>query len=248
MTKKNVIVTYSQAKDDVFKNITVTRFKNYATKCDADFLEIKWPEDQRYTGVAKMLNMSKDIPKKYQRMLILDVDTLVRKDSPNLFDLVPSNQIGLYNEVAMYQCQDYIYGEPINFRYGVLKHLVDTCKLEKIKMPDVFNFGDGFSYFNTGVMLYNKKALAHHDEFSDKQIKLMGENDTLFTEQVAINYLIRKHQQGVYHLPVAFNQMLQNKYTDYLKTSFFLHYANMDFDAKTEAIKADHAAWNSCKV
>ena len=38
--------------------------------------------------------------KKYNRVLFLDADLIVRPDTPNLFDVVPETEIGIFNEAA----------------------------------------------------------------------------------------------------------------------------------------------------
>jgi hypothetical protein len=248
MNKKNALVTYYQDKHKGFIDIALKRFKNYAQKCDADLLEFKLPEESENPFIDKFIHMGSKIPKKYQKTLVLDVDILIRKDSPNLFELVPSDSVGMYNEIAMFQCEDSFMSEPLTDRMQIIRILEETCKLEPVEISEVYAFRNGFHYYNSGVILHNKKSLAYHQQFTEEQYQLMKENAKRCGEQVAINYLIRKNQQKIYHLPVAFNQMPYNRYTDYLNTSYFSHYANMSNELRAEQMQKDHETWLSWKL
>lgn len=245
---KNAIVTYIQDQDKEYSVIISKRMKAYASKCKADILEFSLPEDSYNLSVSKIEHLAHEIPKKYQRFLILNSTVMIRKDSPSLFDMVPNDQIALYNEVGVYQGEDYVVSEPLDFRWSSIKELITQCKLSAVEMPEVFVFKNGMNYYNSGVMLHNKKSMSYYQDFKDEQLELMREKFPVCAEQIATNYLIKKFQPKVYHLPVTFNQMPYNRHTDYLKTSFFVHYSIDDKQKRMSEIVADHEFWAASKL
>ena len=76
--------------------LTHPAIKKYAEKIGADFQCITesdcstphWAKFEIYN----LLN-------KYERILYIDTDILVREDTPNLFEIVPQNELGMFNEI-----------------------------------------------------------------------------------------------------------------------------------------------------
>lgn len=244
LNKNVIVISHLSNEEETYKNV-IKRFKDYATKCKADFVQLQDKEDKSdaHFKTSELNSLSK----KYQRILYFDSGVLVRKDSPNIFELVPQDQFAAYNEVGMHQLQDHFISQPLTERYARIQNLYTTCKLEPVELPTVFSFKNGFSYFNTGVALYNKKNIAAYQEITEEQWKAIDESD-FSDEQTLTNYFIIKKNFKMFYLPVAFNQMPHNLYTDYLKTSYFIHYASLDSKTRIEKTLVDHAEWAKNKL
>lgn len=98
--KKIAVVTRS---DDVVKewsDFTHPLFREYAERCNADFLVISgeppfWDHDNQ---PHYRLLMIYNLLEKYDRILHLDTDMLINKNCPNIFDEVPEDMIGIIYE------------------------------------------------------------------------------------------------------------------------------------------------------
>jgi lipopolysaccharide biosynthesis glycosyltransferase len=100
----NVIVTSVmdlENRSESFKEIsslTLPFFRRYADSCGADLALI---EDRKYTSKNNWLNnafekiQAIDFLDSYDRVLFIDVDCYISSNCINLFDLVPSDKIGI---------------------------------------------------------------------------------------------------------------------------------------------------------
>ena len=111
--------------------ISGPRMQAYARKIGADFIAIdKCESTTPHWEKFKVFNLLS----KYERIIYVDVDTLIREDCPNLFDLVPAADLGLFDE------RPFTRGREIS--------IYDTCKQYGVTLPR----WNG-KYFNTGVMV-----------------------------------------------------------------------------------------------
>ena len=97
MTKKYAVVTI--AIGDYYQKLAKTThplIKNYTIKINADF--IVWKDSGNWTLPHYRKLDIKDLLHKYDRVLYIDTDILIRDDAPNLFDIVPEDSVGMLNE------------------------------------------------------------------------------------------------------------------------------------------------------
>ena len=114
MTNNRLVVTI--AVGESYRQMgehTHPTMKKYADRIGADFLIIDesagstphWEKFQLF----HLLN-------KYERIIYFDTDIIIRDDCPDLFDLVPDNRLGIFDEapftdgrsISMYEaCQAY---------------------------------------------------------------------------------------------------------------------------------------------
>ena len=97
-SRNNLVVTIAIGSDYAqFAKLTHPTIKAYADKIGADFLCI---EEKALSGndpqwekfqVANCLE-------KYDRVIYIDSDVIVRNDTPNLFEIVPETQLGMFEE------------------------------------------------------------------------------------------------------------------------------------------------------
>lgn len=180
--------------------ITHPNIKSYADKIGADFITLtdigshSLPH-YRKLDIAALLD-------KYDRILYIDTDILVRDDTPNLFDIVPNDSLGIFEE----------------------------GKYHKDRIAQFKNFcletGYDFSrwkgkYYNTGVMLLSKQH---------KNILDAPENEVEhFFEQSYLNAMIDYRDVKVFELDYKFNRMpwFDQIIPDERYDSYFIHYAGM---------------------
>lgn len=205
----------------------------YAQKVNADFVEIKtrkWPDI--HPNFEKL--QIRDILNTYDRVLFLDCDTLVRNDTPDLFNLIPETHFAGYNESwwGGWGISPNLWTDFRAPHYGV-----DALPMKR--------------YLNSGVMLISKV----HQAVFDFPPNL---DNSKFVQQPIdqpwINLQLAKLDVPIYELPYTFNRTHSvkiGKRTD----AYIIHYNGMRKDSgwsdkkygenPLETIKSDMAVWTS---
>lgn len=75
-------------------DVSLSSLKAYAARCRADFEAV---EGDAVFAVGEKFRV-RELFERYESVLFLDIDVLVRKDAPDLFDLVPAGQIGMHDD------------------------------------------------------------------------------------------------------------------------------------------------------
>lgn len=215
--KDNLVLTISIG--DYYKKIskfTLPYLKKYADKIDADFLNItehnkdyitqKWNKFYIY----ELLN-------KYKRIVYLDIDMIIREDCPNLFNVVPENRLGMFNEGRYSPRQEYIeqaseyYKEPIKKWNG--------------------------KFYNSGVMVISR---IHKQIF-----KLPRGIDYVETDQPYINLRIINDKIEMFDLHYDFNRMdILDKVCGVSRlNSYIVHYAGAPEEMIFDVLKRDIKQW-----
>ena len=162
---KNLILMI--AVGDTYKKIaeyTHPIIEQYAKRIGADFIVVKesqcsTPHWEKFLAIYNYLN-------KYERILYLDTDVIIRNDCPDLFKIVPSNKLALFNEMPFTNQRN--------------QSLYEACKEYNITLPK----WNG-KYYNTGVMLIPR----HFKQLFKKPDKEAFN----FYEQGYLNAHIAKH-------------------------------------------------------
>ena len=152
--------------------------KDYAEKIGADFIIINEFNEQYITQKWNKFYIS-ELLNNYKRIIYFDIDIIIRKDCPNLFDIVPDTKLGMFNEgryVARYefleQASEY-YGEPLKKWNG--------------------------KFFNSGVMVISR---------IHKQLFRMPKGiDYVETDQPYLNLRILNDKIEMFELDYRFNRM-----------------------------------------
>ena len=135
---KNLVMTIAVGDAYVaMSKLTHPSIKKYAEKIGADFFSVdtsleSTPHWSKFTNIHRLLNS-------YHRLLYCDTDILIRDDCPNIFDIVPVGEIGLFNELPFVT-------EPRG------QSLMMACKDYDIVLKD----WNG-NYYNTGVMVISRQ-------------------------------------------------------------------------------------------
>jgi len=198
--------------------LTHQTIEKYANRIGADFvildtvrnniLSQKWQKMYVYT----LLN-------NYSRIIYMDTDLIVRDDCPNLFDLVPNDSIGLFNE-----------GKYVD-RTSSVK---EASKVYN-EMLDPEWTG---KFYNTGVMVISR---VHKQLF-----KPPAYMDEVQCDQPYLNLRIINDKVKVFELPYRFNRMelLDSKIGIHRLASYVVHYAGAPNDIILSIIEKDIAAWS----
>ena len=224
---KNALVTVSVG--EVYKEmskLTHPSIKAYANRIGADFICIDesdstsphWEKFQ----IFNLLN-------KYDRIIYLDTDIIVRDDTPNLFDIVPKEQVGMFNEGSFTQQRQL--------------SLIDTCKEYGVTLSS----WDG-AYYNTGVIVVSRM---HKEIFRKPKKEFFS-----FYEQGYINMIIAQMKLEIresplmFSLPYKFNRMTcMDKFTgEERHASYIIHYAGYpSLEFVLSLIKQDINKWETAK-
>jgi hypothetical protein len=179
--------------------LTHPTLKAYASKIGADF--INWTDASGYQVLGYKKMELAGLLDTYDRVLFVDTDVIIREDAPDLFEIVPEDQLGMFEEGRYY---DRTHSTLIYMTWAG------------------FNLSkwDG-QYYNSGVIVLSKQ---HRDVFVQppQQVDHFG-------EQTWLNTLIADRQTKIFPLQHRFNHLLglDLNFGEDRLDSYFVHYAGM---------------------
>jgi len=196
--------------------------KAYANKIGADFIVInekklskKFPHYEKF--------QIKDLFKDYKRIIYMDMDLIVRPDCPDLFEIVPEHQFGIFDE-----------GKFIPSPMSILR---DACMKYGISLSK----WNG-AYFNTGVMVFSR---IHKDvfEYPKEEYDLVGGYPHY--EQPYINLKLISGKYEIYDIGYKFNRMslMDARTGENRLSSFIVHYAGGSIEEMKSLIDDDLKSW-----
>ena len=179
--------------------LTHPTIKAYAKKIGADFKCIDKIETAKTTPHWEKFQIF-DLLNKYERIIYIDTDIIVREDCPNLFEIVAENRLGMFNEAK--------------FTDRSKELMIDICKSYNVKLPE----WNG-KYFNSGVIILSRQ---HKYLFKKPEKEVFN-----FYEQSYINMIITKDNVVMHELDYKFNRMTcMDKFTgEDRHASYLIHYA-----------------------
>lgn len=223
---KNAIVTL--AIGDAIKDISrisLPILKRYAKQIDAELVVITEPSE--YSKSSGLLYWErfyiKELFDQYDRIACLDLDMIVRDNCPSVFDVVPQDCVGMYDEGHFKIDQD---------RQGLV------MKVSKHFGIDLQNYSG--IYGNFGIIVTSRE---HKEIFTMPNNPPKDRSLDIFLEQTWINIMIEKHQFKRFNLDARFNRMRMLDIIGGISRdeSYIIHYAgdkredvptNMLFDIK----------------
>jgi Glycosyl transferase family 8/Glycosyltransferase family 9 (heptosyltransferase) len=190
------------ASGDYFQQmgrLTHPTLKAYADKIGADF--IVWSDVSGYT-VAQYKKMEiGGLFDTYDRVVYIDTDIIIRDDAPNILDVVPTDEVGLFEE-----------GKYFDRRQSTLQFMAHIG----------YNGAewDG-NYYNTGVLV---SARCHRHLYAKPPVQWNH-----FGEQTWFNVVLCGNKAKVFQLPYRLNRMvtLNSFYGEDRLDAWFLHYAGV---------------------
>ena len=148
-----------------------------------------------------------ELLKKYERIVFVDCDIIIRNDAPNIFEEVPSQMVGMYNE-----------SESFNNYRG--KPIEEWCEIFNLNKSEFLHSSWDGSYYNSGVIVFSRghKKLFNRPKFLENK---------RFFEQNHLNKNIMNFKIPMYQLSHSFNRMffIDPLVPDSRHDSFFIHYA-----------------------
>lgn len=217
MKKDNLVLTISIGSHySELSKITSPMFESYAKKIGADYLNITEFNTKYITQKWNKFHIH-DLLSKYKRILYLDIDIIIREDAPNLFEIVPENKLGMFNEGRYVSRSEFVeqaseyYGEPIKNWNG--------------------------KFYNSGVMVISR---IHKNIF-----KLPKGIDFVETDQPFINLRIINDKIDMFDLDYRYNRMdILDKFCGISRLdSYFVHYAGAPKEIQMDVMKKDIQQW-----
>jgi len=217
MKKENLVLTISIG--DYYNELakhTLPSIKKYADKIGADFLNISEFNPNYITQKWNKFYIS-ELLNKYKRILYLDIDLIIREDTPSLFDIVPEDKLGMFNEGRYASRYEYLeqaseyYGEPLKKWGG--------------------------KFYNSGVMVISR---IHKNIF-----RLPKGIDFVETDQPYINLRINNDKVEMFDLDYKFNRMdLLDKFIGISRLdSYIVHYAGAPRNVIMDVLLKDIQQW-----
>jgi len=200
--------------------LTLPYIMKYADKIGAEVVRLKDNKGLHYHY--KILQLY-DLFEKYDRIIVFDCDIVIRKDCPNLFDIVPYKYIGTVLEDKGSRLQD----------------RRERIRKVQEKWGDI---GWKEGYINTGVAVFSK---CHRDIFKKRELWLDNGYDDVY-----LGYWINKLGYKIFELPYTLNHMRMFSETWNGSPSKFdswiIHEAGGGIDKSQQIIslKSDIAYWN----
>jgi hypothetical protein len=232
MTKAIVTIVNGEKYEKIWER-TKPFFLQYAEKCDAELIVLNGSDGLALPSPHWIkFSLYELLKKDFERIAFIDADIIIRDDAPSLFDVVPEDEFGIFNEglftprnVCIYEVMNK-YAQDMMINYGV----------------DKFTY-DGKSYYNTGVMVCSR---GHRSIF--KIIETIKPLRHHFGEQTFLNYKIFMSKFKVFELDYKFNRMsIMDRITGMTRLdSYFIHYAG-DGDRLFEKMDRDIALWEKDK-
>jgi hypothetical protein len=202
---KNLILTFSLGKDRNLLEITEKYMKNYAEKCEADFIVlhddsliiIKYNKvfdsihltcGRKYGGNSYYLKVSMiyHFLGKYEKVLWLDDSCIVSPKTENLFNIVKNGSVGGFNEGSNENLKSWKY---------------DSKTIKTLKEFEI----NTTNYLNSGIVLYTK-PIQHL--FSLDSILA---NNELFTStyphQCYLNFMLQSNKIPIVCFDSKYNNM-----------------------------------------
>lgn len=202
--------------------LTHPTFKAYAEKIGAEFLNIDEKKISQTTPHWEKFQIF-DLLNKYERILYVDTDVLIREDCPDLFKEVPEYKLGIFNEAS--------------FTDRSKELIIDICKSYDVKLQK----WNG-KYYNSGIMVISR---CHKYLFKKPEKEIFN-----FYEQSYLNMMIAKDDIIIHELPYKFNRMtcLDRFLGKDRHDSYIIHYAGYpSLSFVLEIIKKDISVWEKDK-
>jgi len=215
----NALVTISIGKEyQALAEVTHPTLKRYARKIGAEFVCISEQKVSQTTPHWEKFQLF-DLFNKYERIVYIDTDCIVRPDCPDLLKIISKDCLGMFNEGAF---TDRSYAMTLaRDEYGIRIDGWDGC------------------YYNSGVIVASRQ----HKFLFKKPEKEVPH----FYEQTYLNVAIHQNRIKMDKLNYRFNRMtcLDNPTGEERHASFIVHYAGAPIEIGTLAdlAKRDIEKW-----
>jgi hypothetical protein len=213
MAKLAIVTLVSSPAWEQLAETTLPSQRAYALRLGAEFIVLgAGPFAHRHYDKWQLY----DLLSRYDRVVYLDADVIVRPDCPDLFATVPAHCVGGENELVSF---------PDQARH--LARFVANMGFSPLPCP---------FYLNGGVLLVSR---IHRELFRAPEAVL---SELPWPEQNHLNARLISEQIPVHFLPPSFNDRHRQRH--YLRTSYILHYSVLSMAERINAAKLDLAEWD----
>jgi len=214
---KNLVLTMSMKEFPSTVGIIANKYiKLYAESIDSDFA-IMEDKDSIYDVVCYNKFQISELLNEYERVLFIDNDIFVKKNSPDIFKIVPPDKFGIVEEFHQFRKNPhYLRMKNRYLASWWLRHNIN----EKSNVKFVGN-----KYYNSGTMVVSRET----NVFKHKPIILESQ---CIHENHLLNKRIAEYNIPTFHLPDSFNYMITRRMPKrlsavmkYIKSdkNFFIH-------------------------
>ena len=163
--------------------VTHPLMQEYAKRVGADFGAITSPSGEAWGPHWEKLQLYNILGREYDRVIYLDTDCVLRPDCPDLFEIVPENTVGAFNEGLFMPRTEVM-------RQGIQRYVKG-------------DLGWDGRYWNTGVMVLSRK---HRHLFKPPGGEFDFANELMF-EQTYLNVAALVHNIEWHDLRYELNYM-----------------------------------------
>jgi ADP-heptose:LPS heptosyltransferase len=209
---KTLVLTKKTKNESEIEELTIPRIKDYAQKTNSDFQILEdFDEVSKFWEISNLLGI-------YDRLLYISPFILIRPDAPNLFDIVPNDKLGIFNE-----------GRYIN-RATEMKAAMIYYRQEIKKDWDS-------EYYNFDILLASKK---NRLLFKKPNYEEVGLDLTPY-----INLMIHNNEISVFNLDFKFNrkEFLDDKIGISRLDSYMINYTDAPKNIIKDIIEKDIKQW-----
>lgn len=226
---RKLVLTYMMggAAFDAMGEVSLPYWRRYAAKVGADF---RVETRRRLSGADDRLEkcFAREHLREYDRVLVVDIDMMVRPDCPDLFELVPPGRFAAMDEGHLYN--SYV-GD------GLFTDLCATARA--YGLTTALDDDYGRLYLNTGICLFDRSHVGMLTPYRpDAEPGLCG-----FGDQTIINLRLRQLRPRLFLLPLCFNSMFIYRTTTSRDSDFILHWAGVPNDYRIAEMRDIAAAW-----
>ena len=202
---KNLIITVGAGPIGSLYKFSGPLMQDYSQKVGADFILLEG-QTQKYWGNEKF--RIRKYSSAYERILFLDIDILIKRNSPNLFDIIDEDCVSMHND------RDFLTP-----RWGIKdKKKLLSCRFDDEKTID--RLANTKKVYNTGVVLSSK---CHENLWEPISYDY---RQTHWDEQFQIESNCLYYEYKTKDLPTEFNcQSWMKDFDTMKKDAFFIHYA-----------------------
>jgi ADP-heptose:LPS heptosyltransferase len=203
---KHLVLEISNNRE--ISNLVSSTIQDYAKRIGADHKRISGNDFEKVKVI--------DFFRSYHRILLLDSFLIIREDAPDMFQVVPKEKLGVFNE-----------GKYVN-KLVEFKNLLDAHKISTEKWKG--------EYYDTGVVIASR---IHKDLFDVQGRDFSFEdyfNLKIYTEKPTIHELSYRHNH--IHYVDAVHGMPRH-------SSFVIHYKGAPDHIADSVIRKDLDTWKA---
>lgn len=189
------IVYIVNINEPEYSQYCIASWKQWASKNIAEVVVLTEPfseiEPHWYKVFAYKLLENSNMD--YNRLLVVDNDTVVHPDTPNFFESVPKDKIGVVFD-------DVNYDWTIRSTDAYRKHVFTE-----------FESFDTFEYFNSGFIVLSKEHKQVYEDIIDfllnnyQSLDWVQSNYGVGRDQTPLNFMLRAYSNGLHYMSKRYN-------------------------------------------